>query len=319
LAGDSAASHDGLHKFWELSRDQFVAATICGEPLVAPEQEADCCGQPIPGFPGSRAQRSALVKGLQGQPPFDGRRYPRLPWGGKVASADDIAYVERWIEEGCPDKLIASVEAGSEPIQPLGRATLTGPPGPAFDVVTDPSGYAYEFGEPKPRMDIDCMSQGQLERFRYAFGELYALNNWPEDARSYNNLALIHQNHCQHGWERFLPWHRVYLYEFEQALQDICPDVTMPYWDFATNRYGPKRSGVDYAGVDPKPIPKAFMAYLSQESLEELAKHVDTSKLKGLVGKPFATQRAFFEGLGKRSESLRLISQNILRNTAIIT
>ena len=36
-------------------------------------------------------------------------------------------------------------------------------------------------------------------------------------------MALIHQNHCQHGWERFLPWHRIYLYEFEQVLQDICP------------------------------------------------------------------------------------------------
>ena len=52
---------------------------------------------------------------------------------------------------------------------------------------------------------------------------MYGLNKWPEDWRSYNNLALIHQNHCQHGWERFLPWHRIYLYEFEQALQDHCP------------------------------------------------------------------------------------------------
>ena len=70
--------------------------------------------------------------------------------------------------------------------------------------------------------------------------ELYELNKWPEDTRSYNNLALIHQNHCQHGWERFLPWHRVYLYEFEQALQDHCPDVTMPYWDWTMPQYKPE-------------------------------------------------------------------------------
>ena len=50
-----------------------------------------------------------------------------------------------------------------------------------------------------------------------------------EDRRNFNNQALIHQNHCQHGWERFLPWHRAYLYEFEQNLQDFEPGLMLPY------------------------------------------------------------------------------------------
>jgi hypothetical protein len=58
-------------------------------------------------------------------------------------------------------------------------------------------------------MNLDCMSEPQIERLRRAMRELFELNHWAEDRRSYNNLALIHQNHCQHGWERFLPWHRM--------------------------------------------------------------------------------------------------------------
>ena len=59
-------------------------------------------------------------------------------------------------------------------------------------------------GEPRQRANLDCLSEAQIERLRGAFRHLYDLNAWPEDRRSYNNKALIHQNHCQHGWERFL-------------------------------------------------------------------------------------------------------------------
>ena len=55
--------------------------------------------------------------------------------------------------------------------------------------------YRYQHGELRQRMNIDCMTPPQLEKLCYAFRELYALNSWPADARSYNNLALIHQNH----------------------------------------------------------------------------------------------------------------------------
>jgi tyrosinase len=39
-------------------------------------------------------------------------------------------------------------------------------------------------------------------------------------------------SHMMHGTQRFLPWHRVYLVQLEQALQAIHPDVTIPYWDW---------------------------------------------------------------------------------------
>lgn len=37
-------------------------------------------------------------------------------------------------------------------------------------------------------MNLDCLSETQIEKLRFAFRELYALNKWPEDRRSYNNL-----------------------------------------------------------------------------------------------------------------------------------
>lgn len=34
----------------------------------------------------------------------------------------------------------------------------------------------------------------------------------------------------------FFPWHRAYLYRFEQALQDQVSDVTIPWWDWRTKK-----------------------------------------------------------------------------------
>jgi tyrosinase len=50
----------------------------------------------------------------------------------------------------------------------------------------------------------------------------------------FGQLVDIHgdMSHMMHGNPRFLPWHRIYLLKFEQALQSIHPDVTIPYWDW---------------------------------------------------------------------------------------
>ncbi len=300
LATGSHSDQGGAGAFWDLPLERFLEVEIAGEPLVASERETSCCGAQLPPSPGRRAERSALVKGLRGLPPFDGRRYPRVPFGGAAATAQEIGLVEDWIEAGCPGQTVAELDLEGE-IKPAGTIEVTGAAGPLFEVLADASGYAYAAGEMRQRMDIDCMTPGQLERLRYAFRELYALNKWPDDARSYNNLALIHQNHCQHGWERFLPWHRVYLYEFEQGMRDFCPDVTMPYWPFSNDPYGPEPGG--RMDETRKAIPDALGAILTPEGLKVLeaggVPKKEIGKLQPLLGRSFATQTAFFVAVRK--------------------
>ncbi|MCI3930994.1 tyrosinase MelC2 [Streptomyces sp. AN091965] len=39
-----------------------------------------------------------------------------------------------------------------------------------------------------------------------------------------------------HRSPSFLPWHRRFLIQFEQALQSVDPSVALPYWDWTTDR-----------------------------------------------------------------------------------
>ncbi|MDF0650717.1 MAG: tyrosinase family protein [Nitrospira sp.] len=107
------------------------------------------------------------------------------------------------------------------------------------------------------------MGEPELDQLRAAFRQIYDLNDWPEDRRSYNNQALIHQNHCQHGWERFLIWHRAYLYEFEQNIQDFYPNLTLPYWDWTMPHYRPEQPEKGWI------IPQSFQAFLTREAVEK--------------------------------------------------
>jgi tyrosinase len=316
-AGASPADYGGQGRFWELPLAQLLDIEIHGVRMIAPAQSAgsSCCCHTAqspagddadartPPFPG-RGAASGLIQGLRGHAPFDGSRFPPLPWGGGTVAEDDVRFISDWIDDGCPpeDRVIASfdVQAAStstalEEIAPgnveaIGREVYEAYSG-------SPNEYKYQQGEIKQRMNIDCLLPEQLERLRFAFRELYALNKWPEDRRNYNNLALIHQDHCQHGWERFLPWHRVYLYEFEQALQDVCPDVTLPYWDWTMRQYRPECPELGWI------IPRALQAFLTDGSIKylrdakpSLPPDAAATLQKEMVGpgKLFSSQSRFF-------------------------
>lgn len=289
----SAADYGGLGAFWELPLDQFLVLRLMGLPLVEPAA-GGCCASAATA--GSRATRSSLVKGLRGEAPFDGTRFPRLPWGAAPLADQEIDLIAGWIDDGCPGDPVAELAvAGAVIVRESARVELTGPAGPMFPVLNDANAYLQQKSELKQRMDIDCMSEAQIDRLRQAFRALYELNKWPEDRRSYNNLALIHQNHCQHGWERFLPWHRVYLYEFEQALQDHCPEVTMPYWDFPAPQYKPENP------AQGERIPPALQAFLDPAALATLAaKGVPADALKDMLGKRYATSGGLFAAVKQR-------------------
>lgn len=314
-AGKSDADYGTAgRRFWYPLSD-LVEARVHGVAMIAPEEKADACpccepqsgdGPPFPG----RGAKSGLVRGLRGQAPFDGTQFPRLPWGGSAVSAEDIAFISDWIDDGLRDpqtelSLDVKAQSTSSSVEELPADNVED--GIRQWAVYDgsPNEYRYRYGELKQRMNLDCLLPGQLDLLRRAFREIYRLNKWPEDRRNYNNMALIHQNHCQHGWERFLPWHRIYLYEFEQVLQDVCPGVTMPYWDFTMPRYTPEHP------EDGDIIPESFKAFLTDKSMEflttappklpakEAKKIADT-----MVGPLYTSTTTFFEAveaaIGKR-------------------
>lgn len=291
-----------LGAFWELPLPEFLGLNVMGLALVEPEQAGgSCCGKGSTSA--ARGARSALVRGLRGQSPFDGTQFPRLPWGGAKVADGDIDLIEMWIDEGCPGAVLDSLPIAREISVPgETRIAVTGLAGPVFAPADDPGAYRHAKGELRQRMDIDAMSEPQIERLRCAFRELYKLNKWVGDKRSYNNLALIHQNHCQHGWERFLPWHRVYLYEFEQALQDHCPDVTMPWWDFPAERYHPEDPG---SGAI---LPEAFKAFLTEASVRWLRSQGLPAAIETLTGKHYASPQSFYAAVTEATKDPKYVA-----------
>jgi len=52
---------------------------------------------------------------------------------------------------------------------------------------------------------------------------------------SWERQAEIHLNFCPHGGWAFFPWHREYLYRFEEIIRAVSEDqdFALPYWDWA--------------------------------------------------------------------------------------
>jgi len=281
-------------ELWTLPYERLVVAQLGGLPLIDTKKTGSCCAS------GAAGAKSALLLGLRGEAPFDGSQYPRLPWGKPAMNAEKIDEIAEWISEGALEVAAAGeVYSVAEKDWKSDAMRVEVAPAAYSDVATEYAEYAgssneyrQQSGELRQRMNIDCMTPLQLDKLRFAFREMYALNSWPEDARSYNNMALIHQNHCQHGWERFLPWHRVYLYEFEQVMQDLCPGVTMPYWDWTMPQYMPSKPETGEI------IPPALKLFLTEESLVFLAAHEIPSKgLESIVGKRYASQERFYKAV----------------------
>src|SRR5437763_9102825 len=86
-AGDSTADYEGHGRFWHLPLPRLLNLEIYGVRMIAPPAAAthSCCHHEADDHeakPADRSARSGLIRGLRGQPPFDGSQYPPLPWGG---------------------------------------------------------------------------------------------------------------------------------------------------------------------------------------------------------------------------------------------
>jgi hypothetical protein len=88
---DATPRHSGKRRFWTLPLDQFLA--------IEKIYTVELIAAPGP----NRGARSGLVKALKGEPPFgDDGDYARMPMDLDPVAPEDIAYIENWIDEGCP-------------------------------------------------------------------------------------------------------------------------------------------------------------------------------------------------------------------------
>jgi photosystem II stability/assembly factor-like uncharacterized protein len=101
-AGNGHPSHSGAGRFWNQPRVTFVQTVVYGLKVVETEGE-------------NRGVRSNLVKALKGEAPFDGSDFDRMPLGRPPVAPADIAFIQKWIDDGCPEDPLAPASAGPAP------------------------------------------------------------------------------------------------------------------------------------------------------------------------------------------------------------
>lgn len=99
------------------------------------------------------------------------------------------------------------------------------------------------------RRNIDTLSDAELSDYIHALDVLRQRSTEnPDDATGYDFQAALHNDSfvgpCEHGNDRFFPWHRAHLHYFELLLQAADPprtaNVTIPYWDWIHSQEGRK-------------------------------------------------------------------------------
>ncbi len=225
-----------------------------------------------------RSERSGIIRGLRGEYPFDGSVFPPLLWDAtRRATAGEIKYIAAWIDQGCPTEEPSCDDSQSD--KPQSSIILTTDwqektalaCGDKHHKVSANSTNV-DHGSVKGisvRKEISTLTPTELARYREAIACMFQYNAYWQDERSFDHWARMHANSCQHGWEQFLPWHRLYLYFFEQTLQDYDPLITLPYWawsDYADCNESSFNNSVPDLGV----IPSAYHCWLTEAGLIQL-------------------------------------------------
>jgi tyrosinase len=160
----------------------------------------------------------------------------------------------------------------------------------------------------RQRRAATALDDNQLRLLRDAFQAVLALS----DDRGYQYHAGVHglplPKYCNvaHGQPTFLAWHRAYLYNFELALRDQVPDVTLPWWDWRTVRDVPEAyatpqrpdgTGNPLFSVRINDLALAQARANGGQRDQDLADYPDTYRDPGLPGAPPLPTTAEIEAL----------------------
>ena len=79
-----------------------------------------------------------------------------------------------------------------------------------------------------------------IETYRHAVEEMHKLP--ASDERSWISQANMHYDHCHRQFQHFFPWHRLFIYAFEDLVRHLTGDNTwaLPYWNWSQNRRIPE-------------------------------------------------------------------------------
>jgi tyrosinase len=89
------------------------------------------------------------------------------------------------------------------------------------------------------RQDAAELSSQAVERFTDALIELKTTTRSGSSLSIYDEFVAVHWAVTRlnpdnaHGRPAFLPWHREYLYRFEQELRNVDSGVALPYWNWS--------------------------------------------------------------------------------------
>jgi len=93
----------------------------------------------------------------------------------------------------------------------------------------------------------------------------------------------------------------LYLYYFEQQMEDIDPTVTLPYWDWTLYRDDVLKSIEDMKASEPKDngtVPRAYRCWVDETMLNNLKGKIPDdvwSKLKSVAGQPFNSANRLYD------------------------
>ncbi|MCJ8290161.1 MAG: tyrosinase family protein [Crocinitomicaceae bacterium] len=294
--GDQVPDYDGYRRFWELPIDELKEVVIYGirmiaepgeddsdiRPITPPADSGGCCphsGAMLPpkeevkekkekesggsccgggsdsvsdDYSARRGARSGLIIGLRGEFPFNHTQFPPLLWGTESrVSFTDIQFISDWIDDGCP---IVDASPNKQKLLDLAAGIIE-----HFRSKKTENEVRAESGQLMVRKNIEDLTAEELRRYRAAIKKLRSRNEL--DHRGFDFWGRVHGNSCQHGWEKFFPWHRCLMHSFEQEIQDFDPFVTLSYWDW-TNPV--------YTTDNEQTIPAAFQMWLEDADVSKL-------------------------------------------------
>ncbi|KAI9207750.1 uncharacterized protein BJ171DRAFT_254687 [Polychytrium aggregatum] len=85
------------------------------------------------------------------------------------------------------------------------------------------------------RRSWDALSDAEQSQFANAVNQLKKGPKVPGNTFTFDDFVNIHYTDAMnaHGVAAFLPWHRVYIKIYEEHLQRINSNITLPYWDWS--------------------------------------------------------------------------------------